>query len=86
MSTAAVADDSVDTQLSEPTRGAGPGRDVGPRPDVTEGKPCNGLREVGVSAAPVVDNAGALGAEAGRDLAGTDEIVGIHHSSHDPPG
>jgi hypothetical protein len=33
-----------------------------------------------------VDDAGALGAEARCDLAGADEVVGIHHSSHDRPG
>jgi|APTNR8051073442_1049403.scaffolds.fasta_scaffold01112_13 hypothetical protein len=71
---------------SKTTSGAGPGRNIGPGPDVAEGEPRYGLGEVRVPAAPVVDNTWALGAEASCDLAGADEVVCIHHASHDPPG
>lgn len=73
-------------RASSTTRGPCPGLDIGPGPDVAEGEPCDGLGEVRVPTTPVVDNAGALGAEASCDLAGADEVVCIHHASHDPPG
>lgn len=71
---------------SESASGLCPGLHVRPRPDVTECEASDWLRELGVPAAPVVDDTRALRTEACRYLAGADEIVGIHHSSHDPPG
>ena len=62
---------------------AGPGLDLGPEPDAVLADDGDGLGEVGVTSDEVVDRGDMGEAEAVGDLAGPDQIIGIHLSAHD---
>jgi hypothetical protein len=66
---------------------AGPARpllDVGPRPNEGLPKVRDGLGEVRVTPAPVVDGLAVRESESLSDLRGSDELRHIHLSAHSP--
>lgn len=73
----------ADSPSREPARLAGPAFDLGPEPDAVLADDGDGLGEVGVTAHEVVDRGDVSEAEAVGDLAGPDQIIGIHLSAHD---
>ena len=56
--------------------------DVGPIPDQCRLELCNGLREVVVARAPVVDGLGSSHIETICDLGGAHELLGVNTSTH----
>jgi hypothetical protein len=61
-----------------------PAPHLGPQPDECALQLDDGLREVGVASAPVVDEVGALHVEAFSDFGGAYEFVDVHLPAHDP--